>query len=105
VFAAAPVREDYGIAPLEALADGCVLATTPAPGPYPAREIARALDPRLVDEDLARALRIALDREPDDYSERAAALLAPFSHRAVDRVLAEEVLPRLIPVASRLNQP
>ena len=32
VFVAAPRREDYGIAPLEALADGCMLVTTPAPG-------------------------------------------------------------------------
>ena len=36
VFACAPRREDYGIAQLEALADGCLLVTTPAPGPYAA---------------------------------------------------------------------
>ena len=34
VYVAAPRREDFGIAPLEALADGCQLVTTPAPGPY-----------------------------------------------------------------------
>ena len=41
VFVAAPRREDYGIAPLEALADGCMLVTTPAPGAYPALDLAR----------------------------------------------------------------
>ena len=41
VFLTAPRREDYGIAQLEALADGCVLVTTPRPGPYAALPIAR----------------------------------------------------------------
>ena len=36
VFVCAPRREDYGIAQLEALADGCMLVSTPAPGPYAA---------------------------------------------------------------------
>ena len=53
VFVCAPRREDYGIAQLEALADGCLLVTTPAPGPYVALPIARELDARLVSEDLA----------------------------------------------------
>ena len=52
VFVTAPRREDYGIAQLEALADGCALVTTPSPGPYAALPIARALDPRLVTDDL-----------------------------------------------------
>ena len=60
VFVCAPRREDYGIAQLEALADGCLLVTTPAPGPYAALPLARSLDPRLVGEDLAAALRAAL---------------------------------------------
>ena len=47
-FVAAPSREDYGIAPLQALADGCVVVTTPATGPYPALGIVRAIDERLV---------------------------------------------------------
>jgi hypothetical protein len=96
-FVAAPRREDYGIAPLEALVDGCLLVTTPAPGPYPALALARALDPRLVDEDLARALRFALDDPPADYALRAADLLAPFRRDTVDRTIAREVLPRLLP--------
>ena len=59
VFLSAPRREDYGIAQLEALADGCVLVTTNAPGPYVALPIARTLDNRLVGPRLA--IRAALD--------------------------------------------
>jgi hypothetical protein len=93
---AAPSREDYGVAALEALADGCLLVTTPSPGGYPALDLARQLDPRLVDVDLGRAIRIALDDPLPGYAERAARLLEPFSRRAVDRVLAQDVLPRLL---------
>src|SRR6202035_739958 len=45
VFLCAARREDYGIAQLEALSDGCQLVSTPSPGPYAALPIARALDP------------------------------------------------------------
>ncbi|HEX7609466.1 MAG TPA: glycosyltransferase, partial [Solirubrobacteraceae bacterium] len=96
VFACAPRREDYGIAQLEALADGCLLVTTPAPGPYAALPIARALDPRLVSEDLAGALRCALREPRADYAERARIALAPFSRGEVDRLVAEQLLPRLL---------
>jgi len=96
LFVAAPAREDYGIAPLEALADGCMLVTTPAAGPYPALAITRTIDPRLVTDDLAAAIRAALDDPPADYSARAAEALAPFRHAAVDRVVADELLPRLL---------
>jgi hypothetical protein len=95
-FVAAPQREDYGIAPLEALADGCQLVTTPAPGPYPARDLARTLDPRLVDEDIGRALRTALDDPLPGYAERAQELLTPFGHDAVAQTLRRDVLPTLI---------
>jgi glycosyltransferase involved in cell wall biosynthesis len=95
-FVAAPRREDYGIAALEALAHGCRLVTTPSPGPYPALALARALDPRLVSEDLAGALRVALDDPLPGYGERAAQLLEPFRHAAVDRAVADDVLPRLL---------
>jgi hypothetical protein len=102
VFVTAPRREDYGIAQLEALADGCVLVTTAAPGPYAALPLARALDPRLVVQrddsgaGLAGALRAALDAAPADYAERAAAAVVPFSRRAVDVVVRDELLPRLL---------
>lgn len=97
LFLAAPTREDYGIAPLEALADGCMLATTPSPGPYPALELARRLDPRLVAEDLAPAIRAALDQPISGYAERAGELLAPFRREAVDATIRRRVLPRLLP--------
>lgn len=96
LFIAAPRREDYGIAALEALADGCLLVGTPAPGPYPALHLARALDSRLIDDDLTTAIRAGLDRPGDDYAVRALARLAPFRRDHVDRVLREQVLPRLI---------
>jgi Glycosyl transferases group 1 len=95
VFACAPRREDYGIAQLEALADGCALVTTPAPGPYAALQIARALDPRLVADELADPLRAALEQPSPDYAERARAALAPYTRAEVDRVVAQELLPRL----------
>jgi hypothetical protein len=97
VYVAAPRREDFGIAPLEALADGCALVTTPAPGPYPALALARALDPRLVADDLAPALRHALDDLAPDYAQRAARLMAPFGRAAVTATLSQRVLPRLLP--------
>jgi glycosyltransferase involved in cell wall biosynthesis len=96
LFVAAPVREDFGIAALEALAAGCMLITTPSPGPYPARDLARKLDPRLVTDDLPSAIRMALDDPAPAYPERAAELLAPYRRDAVDRVVAEAVLPRLL---------
>ncbi len=96
VFLAAPRREDFGIAPLEALADGCQLVTTPAPGPYPALDLARTLDPRLVGEDLVGPLRHAIDDPLPGHAERALELLAPFRRAAVDRTLADDVLPRLL---------
>ena len=45
VYVVAPRREDYGIAQLEALADGCMLVTTVAAGPYEALDLARAARP------------------------------------------------------------
>jgi Glycosyl transferases group 1 len=96
VFVCAARREDYGIAQLEALADGCMLVTTPSPGPYVALLLARALDPRIVGEDLGRALRTALDDPTPDYAARASLALAPFGRAAVDRVVAERLLPRLL---------
>jgi len=97
VFVAAPLREDYGIAPLEALADGCMLVTTPSPGPYPALQLARELDPRLVSDELVPAIRAALDDPLPGYSERAGELLEPFTRAAIDATLKRDVLPVLLP--------
>jgi len=96
VFVTAPRWEDYGIAQLEALADGCVLVTNDGPGPYAALPLARALDPRLVGDGLAAAVRVALDDPVDGYAERARTLLEPFTVEGVDRVVAERVLPALL---------
>jgi len=98
VYVTAPRREDYGVAQLEALADGAQLVTTPAPGPYAALPLARALDPRLVvaPDELAGALRAALDDPAPGYAARAAEAIAPFRRAAVDRVVAEQLLPRLL---------
>jgi glycosyltransferase involved in cell wall biosynthesis len=95
-FVCAARREDYGIAQLEALAEGCALVTTPSPGPYVALPIARELDARLVGEDLARQLRVALDEPLPDYAALALAALEPFRRASVDRVVAEQLLPRLL---------
>jgi len=96
VFACAPRREDFGIVQLEALADGCQLVTTQAPGPYAALPLARELDPRLVGDDLGGALRAALDAPRADYAARAAAAVRPFSAAAVEALVARELLPALL---------
>jgi len=104
VFVTAPRREDYGIAQLEALADGCLLVTTAGPGPYAALPIARTLDPRLVTDDLAAALRMALDDPTPDYAARALEAIAPYRRAAVDATVAEELLPRLLALAQATPQ-
>jgi Glycosyl transferases group 1 len=96
VFVAAPRHEDFGIAQLEALADGCRLVTTPASGPYPALALARTLDERCLGGQLAEAIRAGLDAPADDYAERAAKLLAPYRRAAFDATVAERVLPALL---------
>lgn len=96
LFICAALREDYGIAQLEALADGCILVTTPSPGPYVALPIARSLDARLVGEDLASAVRAALDEPAPDYAARAAPALERFRSAELDRIVAQDLLPRLL---------
>jgi hypothetical protein len=78
------------------LADGCALVTTPSPGPYAALPVARGLDARLVGEDLAGALRAALDSPVAGYGERARAALAPWAPAAVDELVRERLLPALL---------
>jgi glycosyltransferase involved in cell wall biosynthesis len=97
VFVTAPRREDYGVAQLEALADGCALVTTAAPGPYAALPLARELDPRLVTDDLATALRTALDDPAPGYAQRALQALAPYRRTAVDATVRNDLLPALLP--------
>ena len=96
VYVSAPRREDYGVAQLEALADGAQLVTTAAPGPYAALPLARRLDPRLVGDDLASALRAALDDPAPGYAQRALQAIAPFRRAAVDATVRDELLPALL---------
>jgi glycosyltransferase involved in cell wall biosynthesis len=96
LFVCAPRREDYGIAQLEALVDGCMLATTPSAGPYAALPLARAIDGRLVSDNLEGAIRAALDAPLYDYASRAQRALAPFTEAAVDRAVRDELLPALL---------
>ncbi len=104
VFVAAPVREDHGIAQLEALADGCRLVTTPATGPYPAFGLAARLDARYVGDDLPAQLRAALDDSAagergaadDGYAARARELLLPYRRASFDATVRERVLPLLL---------
>jgi hypothetical protein len=97
VYVTAPRREDYGLAQLEALADGAILVTTEAPGPYAALPLARDLDARLVGDDLAGALRTALDDPRDGYADDARTAMLPFRRGSVDALVQQELLPRLLP--------
>jgi hypothetical protein len=96
--------EDFGMAPLEALADGALLVTVPSGGPFEALAMARSLAPDLVAdavaaEPLAASLRAAFGL-PDDqvkrYRAEAARLIEPFRPEAVQRAVREEVLPALL---------
>jgi hypothetical protein len=96
--------EDWGQAQLEALADGALLATTPAGGPYEALGFARELDVRLVATEisaaaLATGIRAAFALSPDEcaeYRRAAAAHLEPFREAAVQAVVTQDVLPALL---------
>jgi hypothetical protein len=96
--------EDWGQAPLEALADGALLATVPSGGPYEGVRLARQLDESLVANRidptaLAPAIRAAFEL-PDDrvrtYREQAAELLRPYRSDAVQETVERELLPALL---------
>jgi hypothetical protein len=96
--------EDFGMAPLEALADGALLVTVPSGGPFEALAMGRRLAPELVAdavaaEPLAAALRVAFEMPPSElerYRAEAARLMEPFQPEAVQRAVTEEVLPALL---------
>lgn len=96
--------EDWGQAPLEALADGALLATVPAGGPYEALRVARGLEGGLVaarvdPAELANAIRAAFELREEQaraYRERAAELLRPYRSEAVQETVANELLPALL---------
>ncbi len=96
--------EDFGIAPMEALAAGTPLVTVPTPGSYEALPLARQLDLRLIAADATpSALGVAIragfamsDEERAAYAARADELLEPYREETIARVVADEVLPELL---------
>ncbi len=104
VYAAGARWEDFGQAPLEALADGALLATVPSGGPFEALRLVRRIEPSLIAQELdpaalARALRAAFALPAERarrYRGRSAELLHPLRPDVVQRTLAEEVLPALL---------
>ncbi|HWI22825.1 MAG TPA: glycosyltransferase [Baekduia sp.] len=100
LFVIAPKREGYGIAQLEALADGCRLVTTRADGPYVALSILERIDPAAIAsrEDFPAAIRVALDSVDEDgqWAAQAARELTAFRRDRIDQVVATELLPRLL---------
>ena len=104
VYLAAARWEDWGQAPLEALADGTLLATVPSGGPYEGLRLARRLDPSLVATEidptaLAPAIRVAFEM-PDEraaaYRQNATELLRPYRSEAVQETVTNELLPALL---------
>ena len=96
--------EDWGKAPLEALADGALLATVPSGGPYEGLRLARELDESLVATEidgaaLAPAIRAAFEMPAErvsEYRERAAELVRPHRSEAVQEVVTRDLLPALL---------
>ena len=96
--------EDFGQAPLEALADGALVATVPSGGPFEALALARELAPELVAAAvdaaaLASAVRAAFELpEPraESYRAQAAGLLERFRGEAIARTVAGQVVPALL---------
>jgi len=103
-YLAAARWEDWGQAPLEALADGALLATVPSGGPYEGLRLARRLDPSLVSREvsgaaLAPAIRAAFemtDERARAYRDDATELLRPYRSEAVQETVTRELLPALL---------
>jgi glycosyltransferase involved in cell wall biosynthesis len=105
VYAAGARWEDFGQAPLEALADGALVATVPSGGPFEALRLARELgEPALVAPALdGAALGVAIRAAFELPGERARAYraaarerLRPFSAESVQATVERDVLPRLL---------
>jgi hypothetical protein len=96
--------EDFGQAPLEALADGALLATVPSGGPFEALRHARELAPELVADELsgaalARCVRAAFaidDGRLRAYREQAALRIRDYAPDALLRIVSDSVLPALL---------
>jgi Glycosyl transferases group 1 len=96
--------EDWGQAPLEAVADGALLATVPAGGPYEGLRMARRLDASLVADridaqSLGTAIGAAFELPGDRaraYREHAAELLRQYRSEVVQETVERELLPALL---------
>ncbi len=103
-YVAAARWEDWGQAPLEALADGALLATVPSGGPYEGLRLARRLDASLVADEidptaLAPAIRAAFelpDERASAYRDQAAELVRPYRSEAVQETVTRELIPALL---------
>ena len=82
VYVAGARWEDWGQAPLEALADGALLATVPSGGPYEGLRLARRLDPSLVASEIAGAALAPAIRAAFEHAGRARARLPRAGGRA-----------------------
>jgi hypothetical protein len=97
--------EDFGIAQLEALSEGAILASTATGGPIDAVPLARRLDPRTVAVDqsaqrLAHAIHTAAhmsERDREAYRDGARKAMAAYAPEAFDIRMRDEVLPVLLP--------
>jgi hypothetical protein len=104
VYAAGARWEDFGQAPLEALADGALVATVPSGGPFEALRLARGLEPALVapaieGAALGGAIRAAFElpgERAGEYREGALDLLRPLRAETIQATVAGELLPRLL---------
>ncbi|WP_249012186.1 glycosyltransferase [Conexibacter sp. DBS9H8] len=102
VFLSAAAWEDFGQAPLEALAAGARLVAAPAGGPFPALALARSLAADHVATDrspaaLARALAAGLQApESSEYQLAARQALALYDRERTIAALADQVLPILL---------
>jgi hypothetical protein len=96
--------EDFGQAPLEALADGALLATVPSSGPFEALRHAHELAPQLVAAELtATALAPCVeaafaigDEQLKGYRDEAARRIHEYSPETSARTVKEAVIPALL---------
>lgn len=98
VYLSAARWEDFGQAPLEALAAGAALVAAPGGGPFPALALASELEPSFVAADrsptaLARSLGAALaSRDLSGYRSAARAALAGYAEAGTLARLSDGVL-------------